>query len=318
LVEGQFGSIIVSRTFGGSEFLIAVASATPFAASVVSLVWGMLCVGRAKIRLMMMFGSGAVLCAAGIGAIPNSPAGAVWFIAQIAAAQVLLSGVVTTRSAIWRSNYPVAVRGSIAARLQRVRAVLSVLSVQVAAIICDGDGDAYRYVFPVGAAFGACGIVLLGKLRVRRERAEMGRIRVASLPGDSREGAVERFGFVALLSPGHVLGEMFRVLRDDGRFARYCVAQFFHGLANLMTLPVVVAVVTRELPSGWRFGYWISTVLLVAFPMLMLLGSLAWWGRLFDRIGVLRFRVVNIYVWCAGLLFGLLGTVVLVGGRRHA
>jgi hypothetical protein len=49
--------------------------------------------------------------------------------------------------------------------------------------------------------------------------------------------------------------------------------------------------------------------------MLTLLASLGRWGRLFDRIGVLQFRVVNICAWCVGLLFGLLGTLVLVGER---
>ncbi len=315
LVEGHFGSIVVSRTFGGSDFLIALASATPFAASVVSLVWGLLCVGRRKVRLAMIFGAGAALCIAGIAAIPNSPNGAIWFIAQMAAAQVLLSGVVTIRSAIWRSNYPVDVRGHITASLQRVRTLLSVIAVQIAAAVCDGDSEAYRYVFPISAAFGVCGVLLLARVRVRRERAELGRIRAATSPGDLREGVVERFGFVALLSPGHVLGEMFKVLREDKRFARYCVAQFFHGIANLMTVPVVVAIVTRELQSGPRFGYWISTGLLVGLPMLMLLGTLGRWGQLFDRIGVIQFRVVNIYAWCAGLLFGLFGTLVLVGER---
>ncbi len=315
LVEGHFGSIVISRTFGGSDFLIAIASATPFAASVVSLIWGMLSVGRPKIRLAMIFGGGAAVCIAAIGAIPNSPGGAIWFIVQMAAAQVLLSGVVTMRSAIWRSNYPVDVRGHITARLQRVRTLLSVIGVQIAAAICDGDSEAYRYIFPISAAFGVCGVLLLSRVRVRRERAELGRIRAATTPGDLREGVVERFGFVALLSPGHVLGEMSRVLKEDKRFARYCVAQFFHGIANLMTVPVVVAIVSRELQSGPRFGYWISTALLVGLPMLVLLGTLGRWGKLFDRIGVLQFRVVNLYAWCAGLLFGLLGTLVLVGDR---
>ena len=55
LVEGQFASVLVSKTFHGSPLLIAIASATPFAAYVFSLAWGMLCVGRPKVGLSVRF-----------------------------------------------------------------------------------------------------------------------------------------------------------------------------------------------------------------------------------------------------------------------
>ena len=51
LIEGQFGSVVVSKTFHGSPMLVAAAAATPVAALSSSLLWGMLCVGRPKIML---------------------------------------------------------------------------------------------------------------------------------------------------------------------------------------------------------------------------------------------------------------------------
>jgi len=50
--------------------------------------------------------------------------------------------------------------------------------------------------------------------------------------------------------------------------------------------------------------------LIVALPILAVLGSLSRWGRLFDGIGVLRFRVVNVVGWTAAILFGMFGTLV--------
>lgn len=315
LVEGQFASVVVSKTFHAGPFLIAVATATPFAAYVFSMVWGMLCVGRPKVRLAVGFGAVTALCAGMTGLVPASPSSAVWFIAQVAAAQVLLAGVVTVRSAIWKSNYPAPVRGQIAARLQAVRSIISVVSVQAAAAICDRQPDAYRYVFPIAALFGVIGVVMLRRLRIRGERGELRRARATSQTGEPHGGTIGRYRIAELISPASVFGQLFRVLRNDRRFSQYCIAQSLQGAANLMTIPVVVDVVTRHLEPDSERAFWISTGLIVALPILAVLGSLSRWGRLFDGVGVLRFRVVNVVGWTAAILFGMFGT--LVTGDAH-
>lgn len=311
MVEGQFASVIVSKTFHGGPALIAIATATPFAAYVFSLVWGMLCVGRAKIRLAVFFGAGTVICAGVVGAVPATDAGALWFIAQVAAAQVLQAGVVTVRSAIWRANYPTSVRGQIVARLQAVRSIVTVITVQSAAAICDREPSAYRYIFPIAALCGAIGVAMLPRLRIRGERAELRRTK-RTPDGDLREGMIEPYSLTALMSPGHTFGEMVRVLRKDFRFRQYCFAQTLQGIANLMTLPVVVAIVSRELQSDDGRGFWISSGLVVALPILGLLGSINRWGKLFDGLGVTRFRVVNVVGWSISIVLGMLGTLMVV------
>lgn len=312
LVEGQFAAVVVAKTFQGGPLLIALATTTPYAAYVFSLIWGMVCVGRRKIRLLVFFGFGTCLSAAVIAAIPATRFGAWWFLAQIGLAQAMLAGVVTVRSAMWRSNYPREVRGQIASRLQGVRSVISVITVQVASAIGDADPQSYRVVFPLAALAGFAGVCLLPRIRIRGERAELRRRRQpAPDDGHVRRGWMEPYNLTALLSPGHVFGQAFRVLHEDRRFSVYCVAQFLHGAANLMSIPVVVAVVTRDLPleNGWSF--WISSSLVVTIPTLCLLGSLGRWGRLFDSLGVLRFRVINVITWSLSLLFGLLATVAV-------
>ncbi len=313
VVEGQFASVVVSKTFGASDFLIAVATAAPFAANIFSLGWGMLCIGRPKVRLATMFGAGAVLCVGSVALVPPTGHGAAWFIAQMAAGQVLLAGVVTVRSAIWKSNYPVEVRGQVAARLHRVRSLISVLTVQAAAAICDGDPEAYRFVFPAAALCGAVGIALLSRIRIRGERSQLRRLVSEQARGQTKSSG--RLSLWRAIWPGFSLPIMWRVLVEDPRFSYYCVAQFLHGLSNLLTLPVVVAVVTRSLDTGDRGGFWISTGLVVGLPTLALLGSASRWGKLFDSEGVLRFRVINVLCWATALLFGLIGTVLVVSRK---
>ena len=313
VVEGQFASVVVSKSFHGSPLLIAIATATPVAAFISSLVWGMLCVGRPKIRLLTFFTAGTALCAGIAGAVPTSGVGAVWFIAQVAAAQVLAAGVVTVRSAVWRSNYPREVRGRITAGLQRVRFIVSVLTVLLAAAICDRDPMSYRYIFPVAAAVGLVAAWMTRRLHIRGERSMLERHGQPLPDGDLRRGLAEPFSLTTLISPGHVLGQMVRVLRNDRRFMLYCVAQFFVGVANLMTISIVAVAITRDLPFGETWGFWVSTALLVALPQLVVLGSLERWGRLFDRLGVLRFRVINVALWTVSILMGMLATLVAVG-----
>ncbi|MDO8630716.1 MAG: hypothetical protein Q7R41_09500 [Phycisphaerales bacterium] len=315
LVEGQFAGVVVSKTFHGSSLLIAIAAAMPYAAYVTSLFWGMLCVGRPKVRLSVLCGAGTALCAGVVGAIPQSNFGAIWFVAQIAAAQIFLAGVVTVRAAIWKSNYPPAVRGQIAARLQRIRSVVSIFAVQAASASCDQHPSAYRFVYPAAAVLGLVGVALLTRVRIRRERAEL-RAPAAYEAGDPRSGMVEPFSMTALLSPGHAFGQMWRVLRDDRRFARYCVAQSLHGAANLMTIAIIVEVISRDLALGEQWGFWISSGLITALPVLSLLGSLERWGAMFDSLGVLRFRVVNVICWTVSLALGLAGTTLTTAGAE--
>lgn len=306
LIESQFAGIVVSKTFHGSDQLIAIATATPVGAQLFSLVWGMLCIGRSKRILFTIFASATALVAGLLGAIPATPSGGVWFVVQIAAAQVLLAGVVTVRSAVWKLNYPRSHRGQITARIQRVRSIGSIVALLASGVALDQSAESYRFIFPIAALGGLVGTWISTRIRVRGDRHHRP-LRAESDLSD-RAKWIEPFSLTALLSPGHVLSQMVGVLRRDRRFLLYCVAQSMTGISNLLTMSVGVAVVTRSLDPGDEWGFWISTSLVSALPNLAMMGSINRWGGLFDKLGVLRFRVINVLCWGAGLLFGLCGT----------
>ncbi len=307
LIDGQFAAVVVSRSFHASDQLIAVASAMPAAANLLSISWGLLCVGRPIVRLATVFVAATALFAGIVAAIPSTPWGGVWFVAQVSGAQAMLAGVVTIRSAIWRSNYRHEERGRITARLQGIRFVISVTTALVAGRLCDLDAHAYRYVFPVAAACGVLSMIHLSRIRIRGQRRAVRRDMETLSDGDISSSIIEPFPLVTLISPGHILSQMVRVLRGDRRFRRYCVAQFFTGLANLLTISVVVSVVTRELVPDDGRGYWISVVIIEALPRLVMLGSLGRWGQVFDRLGVLGMRTLNMVCWTASILFAMGG-----------
>lgn len=316
LVEGHFASIVVARTFLGSKLLITIATATIPASYLFSLIWGMLCVGRPKIRLMTMFIAGTVFLLGAIAAIPNTSSGAIWFLMQMAAAQILFAGVVTVRSAVWKSNYPKQFRGQIIARLQAIRFVISITTVLIAAIICDVDPMSYRYIFPIAATFGLISLVFIRRIHIRGERNELIRLHQPTTDTLDRVGLAEPFTLTALMSPGHVIGRMVQVLKKDRRYLRYCIAQSFTGLSNLMTLPIIVVIITQDMDIGYRWGFWISAGLIQAIPQLVRMGSIFRWSKLFDRIGVVHFRVINVLFWTISSIFGLFAALVVIYSDR--
>ncbi|MHC4089691.1 MAG: MFS transporter, partial [Planctomycetota bacterium] len=311
MAEGNVSAVVVAKTFGGGELLISIAVATTMFAKLVSLVWGMLCIGRRKLRVLTVFGAATVMCIASVAATPQSSWGGWVFVGQMAAAQVFLAGVVTVRSALWKSNYPKSFRGQITARLQLMRLVPSVAAMTAAALLFDRDAAAYRFVYPLVAVCGAAAIVVLQRVRVRGEHAELRRASNGE-EADLGNGLAEPFSLATMLSPGGVLGEMRRVLREDRRFARYCGSLMLAGSGNLMVAPVLAAIMTQEL----ALSYVVSIGLLDVLPRSVMMVALFRWAPFFDRVGVVRFRVFSGLCWLSFLVLGTVATMVVVGQAR--
>ena len=197
---------------------------------------------------------GIVLCAGAVAAIPQTGAGAIWFIAQMAAAQILIAGVITLRAAIWKSNYPHLERGRITARLQAVREVVMVASSMAAAALCDMDSSAYAYVYPAAALLGILGIFALSGIHIRGEHNELKRLsRMAS--DISSTTTTDR---TVNLATRHVFSNSWRILKTDLRFTRYIIAQLLVGISNQLTLAVVAMLVTQEIDMAVGAGFWIK------------------------------------------------------------
>jgi MFS family permease len=305
LIEGTVSAVVVSKTFGGSALLITVVQATPMVANLVSLLWGALIVGRRKLPVLTALGAASIVSAMSVALAPDTGWGGWIFAAQIALARVFLSGVVTTRASLWKTNYPRSHRGRATAGLQIVRAAMSLPVLLGGGLLFDFEPQAFRWFYPVVAVIGAIGLIIYQRTHVRGEERAM-RLRRSRDPAAIAEaGLVPPFEMVALLSPGHLLARLRQVLRDDPRFKRYCVAQMCIGSANLMITPVNTIVLTRVLD----LSYTASNSMLDVIPRLVTLAALPLWASLFDRVGVLRFRVLNAFCWCGSVLTCGLGAM---------
>ena len=297
LFEGSVSSIIVSKTFQGSDWLITFVMATPMLANLLGGVWGTIITGRRKLKLFLALGLATTAVLASVALAPMTRWGGYVFAMQILLARGMLAGCITIRSAMWKHNYPVHMRGEIAGRLQMVRFSIGVTTVLIAAAMFDARPDLYVWVYPIASIAGVAGLYLLRPMRVRGERAEIALI-------ERSRAALQRprRGWLAPLEDG------VRILRLDRDYRQYCTAMMLLGFGNVMLMPVMNIIITKRM----NLNYTASGVLLEVIPRLAMMGSMLAWARMFDRQGVVRFRVLNSAAWTCSALFGGLGWGVLV------
>ncbi len=306
LIEGTVSAVVVSKTFNASNLLITVVQATPAFANLVSLVWGAMLVGRRKLPLLLAFGAACVVVTASVAATPETHLGGWIFAAQVAFSRMFMSGVVSARASLWKSNYPASHRGRICATLQLVRTIGSLPLILGAGLLFDANPLAYRWFYPAVAVIGAVALWVNRGTRVRGEQK-----RLAPRVADGRDAIAddalgEPFDLLTVVQPWHVVARMRRALREDPRFARYCTAQMCIGSANLMVMPINTIVLTKVL----LLSYTMSNGLIDLVPRLIQLFMLPIWARLYDRVGVLRFRVANSSCWAASTLLCGVGAML--------
>jgi hypothetical protein len=318
LIDGTFSSIVVAKTFH-SPWLIPVVWATPMLAHLLTFVWGIVIRGRPRVRTFVVLAVCAVAAAGSIALTPSDRPWAGWlFAGQVALARIFLSGLVSVRTSMWKANYPRSHRARIAGRIQALSALLTIVIGATVSILFDQHAEYYRFVYPAIAVFGVLSLLPLRAMRIRGERRELAQFHARSGAAAADAGVWTWFR--------QQVNEATAILRRDRPFARYCTAQYLLGSSNFMTDPVL----TDFLTQGLGLGYFASYLLMEQLPTVVSLVTIRPWAHLFDRVGVLRFRVINTAIWllsvalaCAALLlyrpaftgFATLAIAVLVLGR---
>ena len=294
LVEGNTSSIVVAKTFQASELLTTVVWTTPMLANMLSL-WSAAAIrGRRRTPLFLWLAAGAILGFASVGLTPAdwAPWGGWLFAAQVAFARVMLAALLTVRTSIWNANYPAAQRAHLSGRLQRLRLAVGLLAGSGVGLLFDVDPAHYRWVYPLVGVIATISLLPVRRLKVRHESRYVAQFRAA------RRGQPSVIG---------TLRESWHVLRQDRAFASYCSAQYFLGSANFMVDPILLVILTQRL----EFSYLAAAALLDLLPNAILLFTIGAWARHFDRVGVLRFRVGNSWIWLASCILAMLGVALL-------
>lgn len=299
-IEGSMVSVVASKTFGASELLTTVVWATPVVMNVLNVVWGSLLRGRPRKQAFFAVTLCGAAAVASVGLVSEQwhPWGGWVFALQIATVHLFNSGLVTLRTTMWRANYPATHRARIAGRLQTVRLGLSVLTSLGLSLLYNVEPSSYRFVYPAVGLIWALSLLTLHRFRTRGERTELRRYRAHARTQPSGNGRGLWGG----------LREAAEILRTDTLFARYMLAQFLLGAANFFTDPILVNALTKDL----RFDYLSAQAVLYLIPTAALLVSIRFWAPLFDRIGVLRFRIYNSACWGGSYVFVFAAMMLLV------
>lgn len=306
LVEGNTPSIVAAKTFHANDLLVTVVFTTPMLANLLNVLWGALTRGRPRQGSFIALSLAAAVSLAAVALIPTEAGWwAGWvFAGLLAAARILLAGVITLRTGYWNANYPHTHRALIIGRLQSLRFMVAILATLAIAALFDRDARHYVWVFPLVAALGAAALIPIWRIPVRGERRALRAFHARRARGEASSGP-RRLSFVQNLR------DALRVLAADRPFARYCTAQYFLGSANFMAEAILAIYVTRHLhlnallPEAartWLPDYLIASILLDVIPSAVLLATMAPLARWFDQVGVLRFRVVNTGIWLAGAI----------------
>lgn len=304
-VEGNIAGIVAQKTFGAGSVLTSVIWATPVFAHALNVFWGAIIRGRRKTPLVFLLVCGAAVCVSSIALnTPSTPLAAWLFAVQMFSTHLFLTGLVTLRTSIWNANYPRSRRAEITGQLHRLRLVVSLTASAAISHLFDLDAALYRYIYPGVALVALISLLPMRRFRIRGERRELRDFQERYRSGANPSGAAPD-----LLSS---LREARQILRTDRTFSEYMVAQNFLGSANFFSDPILLTVLTGTL----HYGYFVSSLLMLQLPIVLTLCTIGVWGRYFDRVGVLRFRVLNSRLWI--LSTALLSSSMLIIGYADA
>lgn len=293
-VEGNVVGVIAAKAFIDPEMpswagfaVAALASAGPLGL-LTSALWSGLFHGRDRVRCTNLLQLGVGACVLAIAVLPISTFGLIALVALTLLARVLVTGILTARSDIWRANYPRTQRGFAVGRLAIVTATVMGFTGLLVAAVMDAHAlrdQGFRLVYIACALAAVAGAWSFSHVRWRGRGAHLARERDAS--DDAPQPPSPR--------------AMLRVLREDHNYRRFMIAQFLLGAPNLAATPLFIL----ALKDGYALGYTPSIVLAHFIPVIMATLCIPMWSRLLDRTHIVHFRAIH--SWTFVVANGLMG-----------
>jgi hypothetical protein len=199
----------------------------------------------------------------------------------------LWSGVVTLRSGVWRANYDSSYRARLAGKLSTVNALIIAAVGMLIGFSLDFDANSYRVLFPCLALVGVLGAIAYGRVPFRGQRRHL------------RDEQASSRAAAHLLNP-HAFVD---VLKRDVLYRDYMVCMFLMGLGNHMLPPLLAIVLAEQFQVGYKTGIALTTVI----PLLCMTLVIPHWGRLLERVHVIDFRTMHVWVFACVTLLCMVG-----------
>jgi MFS family permease len=296
VIEGGTAAVMVRSLFGSAvggiavDLVVAVVSAAPAWANVVSLAYARRAQGQPKVRFLRPLLAALAVCVAGLALLPVGGIGLAAFLLLYGVARLLWAGIDTVRSVIWSVNYPRHLRARITGRIMVNGSIALAGSGLLLGWLLEHDDPWYRAAILAAAASGLAGSVAFGRFRVRQEQRlltdELTRMRGGS-----------RFD----------LGGIRQLLASDATFRRYMLAMSTFGAGHLMLTPLLVVCIDDVLGASEM----VQVAITAALPILVMPVAIQPWARFLDRHHVVVYRSVHAWIAVAGAV--LLAIAILAG-----
>jgi MFS family permease len=237
---------VVARRLGADFAQMSLIAAAPFAGSLFTPLASHYLQGRRKMPFLVWFWN----IARGLFTLTLFVTSPLPLTMIVLAFNILTAFAVPGYAEMMRLVYPNECRGRAMSYVRVGMTAVVTLMTPLAGRLLDLVG--YRYLFPVGAAFGIASSTIFGRIRVQE-----------TVAGDRQP-----------------FGRFWRILKDDKAFAAYQVAFMVYGFGNLMALPVFPVFQVDVL------GLTYSQIGVLGFIMAVFwLLSYVYWGREVDRRG---------------------------------
>ncbi len=309
MLEGGVVGVVSKTIFEVGNFGFAAIFAAPMFANVTSLFWSRLARGKSKVGVTAALMSAVLLLVASVALLPTSGWGAGALVTTVVFGRVLVAGIITVRSTIWRANYPRALRAQVTGRFVLLASLILAVWPMAVGPLLDRDASLFRVLYPLTALIGAVGVVSFARMRVRGERR-------------LRQEESEPYTADAPLQPNGKPHNAVSVLRHDRTFRWYMVWQFVAGVANMAgTTAFALFVINRLDGVAWENAQ--GMLLNASLPLGLAVLSMPWWARRLDVLHITRYRVIHGTTWIVNqslnfvaAFFGWLPLLYLASGTH--
>ncbi|MCC6427725.1 MAG: MFS transporter [Phycisphaerales bacterium] len=293
VVDNAFISVFVKQTFTPIApprlltFIVALVGSASELANILSFMWASMSTGVRKVPFVNGLQLAVIVLVAGLALTPETPAGLIYLAIVVISARICWSGIILLRPTVWRANYT-RDRASIVGRFSSIQQFIVAGMGLGLCLMLDFNRELFRFAAPIAAGMGLVALLITRQLRVRRER---------SLLREERDPAFAR----RIGRPWQGPGIVWRVLRQDRRFAQFMICMFVLGFGNLM-LPAILVTVLRD---QFHFGYFASVLIAAGIPYFLMPLAVPMWARLLDRSHVVHFRSIHSWAFVLATVFFL-------------
>ncbi len=274
------GAVVARKALGASDFEIALIHSATFMGYFMSL----LAAGPSSGGRKMAWAFWPRFIGHGLLVLVVFATSSMLFTAVFTISNAVMQMSLPATTGIYSSNYPEKSRGRIVSLLKMTETAFLVLFTFLGGLVMNEQPWTFRILFPLAGVLGVAGAVVFSRIRVN----EPGPCGVNDVEGDQ---SGPRIGLRSILS----------VFGANRIFAVFMATWFLFGFANIMTRPALT-IYYVDPEFGVNADYFQLSLLTAIIPNAIMFATVYFWGRIYDRVDVIKLRGILQLVWSLELL----------------